>query len=363
MRIVFRADASIKIGTGHVMRCMTLAKALVEKSAEVQFICRDHVGNLIEKIRQQGFTVHTLITSSSDSEQTELKEVPKLFHSEWLEATQQQDAKDCQSILEEIQPDWLIVDHYAIDLAWQKALKPYYQKLMVIDDLGDRQHICDLLLDQNYGTSIDKYQSFVPEHCKILAGAQYALLRPEFSKWREVSLKRRENVRRVKSILITLGGVDPDNYTGKILHQLAKTKLDLNIEITVIMGATAPYFETVKQQAASMNVKTRVKTNVTNMAELMTNADLAIGAAGATTWERCCLGLPTIQLIIADNQRQIAQVLAKDNVVKLIDNVEQLSGLVETANQWSGDTSQQAARISDGLGCQRVVGQLLTMDL
>lgn len=344
------------------MRCLTLAKALEDKGADVQFICRDHVGNLIENIHQEGFVVHTLITRSGHSEQTESKEAPKLFHSEWLGVTQQQDANDCHSILEEIQPDWLVVDHYSIDQAWQKILKPNYQKLMVIDDLGDRQHICDLLLDQNYGATANKYQSLVPEHCKILAGAQYALLRPEFAKWRQVSLKRREHGQKVKSILITLGGVDPDNYTGKILHQLSKAELDPNIEITVIMGATAPHFETVKQQAKSMNIKTRVKTNVINMAELMANADLAIGAAGATTWERCCLGLPAIQLVIADNQWQVAQALVKDNVVKLIDNVEQIPDLVEAAKQWINEVSRQSSNVCDGLGCQRVVKQLLMME-
>ncbi|BCN92694.1 UDP-2,4-diacetamido-2,4,6-trideoxy-beta-L-altropy ranose hydrolase [Thiomicrorhabdus immobilis] len=355
MKLVFRTDASITIGTGHVMRCLTLAKALAKKGADVQFICRDHVGNLIAKIRQEGFIVRTLNTRSSHSEQTESKEAPRLFHSEWLGVTQQQDANDCHSILEAIQPDWLVVDHYAIDQAWQKALKPNYQNLMVIDDLGDRQHICDLLLDQNYGATADKYQSLVPEHCKILAGAQYALLRPEFAKWRQVSLKRREYEQKVKSILITLGGVDPDNYTGKILHQLAKTELDPNLEITVIMGATAPHFETVKQQAESMNVKTRVKTNVINMAELMANADLAIGAAGATTWERCCLGLPTIQLVIADNQRQIAQALAKDNAIKLLVNIQELPGLVKTAKDWKSAVFHTCKNLTDGLGCQKVI--------
>lgn len=362
LKVVFRTDASITIGTGHVMRCLTLAKALEDKGADVQFICRDHVGNLIERIHQEGFVVHTLITRSGHSEQTESKEAPKLFHSEWLDVTQQQDANDCHSILKEIQPDWLVVDHYSIDQAWQKILKPNYQNLMVIDDLGDRQHICDLLLDQNYGATADKYQSLVPEHCKILSGAQYALLRPEFAKWRQVSLKRREHEQKVKSILITLGGVDPDNYTGKILHQLAKTELNPNIEITVVMGTTAPHFETVKQQAESMNTKTHVKTNVINMAELMANADLAIGAAGATTWERCCLGLPTIQLVIAENQRQIAQALAKDHAIKLLDHVEQLPILLETAHHWTDELSRQSSKACDGLGCQRVVKQLLTMD-
>lgn len=362
------------------MRCLTLAKGMVEKGAKIQFICRDHSGNLIERIRQEGFEVYTLITENNchseqseelhepkhahsdehcHSERSEESTTPKLAHAEWLGVSQKQDVTDCQPILEQIKPDWLIVDHYAIDQAWQNALKPYYQKLMVIDDLGDRNHLCDLLLDQNYGSTEAKYQSCVPAHCKVLAGAHYALLRPEFAQWRETSLKRREQVQNIKTLLITLGGVDPDNYTGQILSELSKTKLNKDIEIMVVMGATAPHLLSVKNQAQAMPIKTTVKTNVPNMAELMANADLAIGAAGATTWERCCLGLPSIQIVIAENQRQIAQALATDNVVKLIDRVEQLPDMVETANQWINDMRQQAVKVCDGLGCQRVVSKII----
>lgn len=376
MRFVIRTDASLKIGTGHVMRCLTLAKALAKKGAAVSFICREHEGNLVDKIQTEGFEVYTLITKNNGhSEQSEesLKSQPtytdeesttqKLVHAEWLGVSQNQDAIDCQPILEQIKPDWLIVDHYAIDQAWQNALKPYYQKLMVIDDLGDRNHLCDLLLDQNYGSTEAKYQRRIPAHCKVLAGAHYALLRPGFAQWRETSLKRREKEQNIKTsiktILITLGGVDPDNHTGQILSELSKTQLNKDIEIMVVMGATAPHLLSVKNQAQAMPIETSVKTNVTNMAELMTNADLAIGAAGATTWERCCLGLPSIQLVIAENQRQIAQALAKDHIIKLIDQVEQLPGLVETAHQWINGMSQQTAKVCDGLGAQRVVSKIM----
>lgn len=354
MKMVIRTDASYQIGTGHVMRCLTLAKALVEKDANVQFICRDHAGNLIDKIQNEGFKVFTLTTRHGER-------LPNghLAHAEWLSVTQQQDAQDCQPILEQINPDWLIVDHYAIDQAWQLSLKPYYQKLMVIDDLGDRDHLCDLLLDQNYGSTSEKYQNRVPNDCNVLAGSNYALLRPEFAQSRETSLKRRAKNQEVKNLLVTLGGVDPENVTEKVLKQLAKTSLNPLTQITVVMGATAPHLASVQQQAQTMPYKTTVKTNVSNMAEIMANADLAIGAAGATTWERCCLGLPTIQMVVAENQRQIAQALANDEAIKLIDNLEKLPGLVQTANQWQAATSVKAALIADGKGCERVVAELL----
>jgi UDP-2,4-diacetamido-2,4,6-trideoxy-beta-L-altropyranose hydrolase len=335
------------------MRCLTLAKAFKEKNAEVSFICRDHEGNLIEKIQTEGFRVYTLTTRSGDNEYQ-----GHLAHSEWLGVSQQQDANDCQPILEEINPDWLIVDHYAIDQTWQLELKPYYQKLMVIDDLGDRNHDCDLLLDQNYGSNAEKYQNRVPETCKILAGSSYALLRPEFAQWREISLKRREHQQKIETLLVTMGGVDPDNYTGQVLKQLNTLQQTTIKEVIVVMGETAPHLETVQQQAQTMSINTTVKTNVSNMAEIMANADIAIGAAGATTWERCCLGLPTIQMVIAENQRQIAQALAKDKVVLLMNNIQQLPGLLIEAKSQMTSLEKNASRLVD---CQGVVSVIKKM--
>jgi UDP-2,4-diacetamido-2,4,6-trideoxy-beta-L-altropyranose hydrolase len=360
LKVVIRTDASLRIGTGHVMRCLTLAKALVEKGVEVSFICREHQGNLINKIEIEGFKVYSLTTiKNTQPEPSETSIEPQLAHSEWLGVSQQQDASDCRSILDRIQPDWLIVDHYALDKHWQEALKPYYKKLMVIDDLGDREHLCDLLLDQNYGATAAKYQHLVPSHCQILAGTDYSLLRPEFARWRDYSLNRRKDNNTVENILITMGGVDPDNYTGKILTQIGKVPLAEKAKIIIVMGATAPHLQTVQQQAAAMPFDIEIKTNVTNMAEIMANADLAIGAAGSTTWERCCLGLPTIQLVIAENQRKIALTLANDSVVKLMDDVEQLPGLVQSSSQWQAATSLKSSRLTDGLGCKSVVNELL----
>jgi len=349
------------MGTGHVMRCLTLADALTEQGAECHFICRDHIGNLIEKIRQSGFEVYKIGSEKNVNLKSNIlpNEQNQLFHSGWLCTTQQQDAQDCLPILEELQTDWLVVDHYALDKTWQQALKSYYKKLLVIDDLGDREHLADLLLDQNYGSTVEKYQSLVPESCKVLAGSNYALLRPEFALWREYSLDRRKNNASISSILITLGGADPDNYTLKILQQLAGVELHPHIEIIVVMGSTAPHLKSVQHQAADMLVKTMVEVNVNNMAELMSNADLAIGAAGATTWERCCLGLPTIQLVIAENQRQIAEYLAKDSAIKLLGNINELGYLIASTEKWLSTTAIRSMLVADGLGAKRVAEYLI----
>lgn len=307
MRIIFRVDASIDMGTGHVMRCLTLADALKEQSAECHFICREHLGHLHALITERDHTVYSL-PYSEQFQQREHNIAGELAHASWLGATQEEDAALCAAIVQSLQPDWVIVDHYALDEQWEKALRPYCKQLMVIDDLADRQHDCDLLLDQTFGRSSEDYLPLVPQDCQVLCGAQYALLRPEFAQWRDYSLKRRAQG-QLEHLLINLGGVDKDNITTEILQALANTALPDNCRITVVMGATAPWVERVQQQAALMPWPTEVKVGVKNMAELMANSDLAIGAAGATSWERCCLGLPTIMIVLADNQKLIAHEL------------------------------------------------------
>ena len=347
MRIIIRTDASQKMGTGHVMRCLTLAEVFKVNGANVEFISRKHEGNLIDKIRSSGFNVFELGLMAE-------KEVDdKLFHSHWLETTQQQDADDCIDILRTEKTDWLIVDHYALDEQWQKRIRPYCKKLMVIDDLADRKHQCDVLLDQTFGRQQKDYLALTPEGCELLLGSQYALLRPEFSKWRVYSLERRSKP-EFKQLLINMGGVDFDNFTESILDELRTCSLPDEINITVVMGRNSPHLEGVKSKANELLYNVDVKVDVDNMAEIMSNADIAIGAAGTTTWERCCLGLPTIQFVIAENQNTIAASLASNNAIKLLQDRKELSRTIKNAIGWMTDVSDVARQVSDGLGLMRV---------
>ena len=357
-QVVFRVDASLQIGSGHVMRCLTLAQALKKQGAKVSFICREHVGNLNDFITHQGFKVYSLpiLTKLGQLQSDNQDELP-LFHAKWLGSQQEQDAQACQSILQAVTVNWLIVDHYALDQKWEQRLAEYYQHLLVIDDLGDRKHVCDLLLDQNYGSTPAKYQDLVPDSCQILAGSQYALLRPEFAQWRTLSLKRRSEV-RFDHLLITLGGVDVDNVSGQILTALRTCKLPKTLKVTIVMGATAPHLHSIQVLAKTLPFETQVKVNVINMAELMAIADCAIGAAGATTLERCCLGLPTIQMVIAENQKQSAKALASAGAVKLLNSIEELPGLVENAIDWMQSVSLEARNVCDGFGVNHVIACL-----
>ena len=306
MKIVFRVDASIQMGTGHVMRCLTLADALKNQGADCYFICREHPGNLMNLIVQRGYHVDSLPYIENYHLPKQNKKVDDLAHSSWLGATQKEDAELCVAIVELLQPDWLIVDHYALDIHWEQELRSYCKQLMVIDDLADRHHDCDMLLDQTYGRDSDVYRLLISEHCQLFCGAQYALLRPEFIEWRDYSLKRRVNG-QLEHLLINLGGVDKDNITTQILRNLSNCLLPSSCYITVVMGGTAPWIKEVQQQAKKMPWTTEVLVGVNNMAELMANSDLAIGAAGSTSWERCCLGLPTVMICMAENQYLIAK--------------------------------------------------------
>lgn len=355
MHIVFRVDASLQMGTGHVMRCLTLADALQKQGSEVSFICREHKGNLIKYIESKGYIVCRLDILSSDIEELNQSENNPLAHAHWLGATQKKDAEACDPILKNINPDWLIVDHYGIDYRWQNQLKKYFKKLMVIDDLADRKHECDLLLDQTYGRKDDDYNNLVPHGCKKLLGSRYALLRPEFLQWREYSLQRRVNP-ELKKILINMGGADPDNFTGQLLEMLRASELRQDIEITVVMGEVSSHLKEVKQLGKIMPCPTSVMIGVNNMAEIMANSDLAIGAVGSTTWERGCLGVPSILLAIAENQIYASRLLKHERVIELCNDIESVLDLVKaiTKNEMA-NLSKKSANLTDGTGCNKVM--------
>lgn len=366
MKVVFRSDASLQMGTGHVMRCLTLADALMAGGGSCEFICRAHPGNLLGLIRSKGYTAHELAinpdlvgagVSRFNTESSE--QFPALDH--WLGASQSEDVAACAPILAELQPDWLIVDHYALDARWEQALKPHYRRLMVIDDLADRPHACDLLLDQTFGRQSEDYRVWVPGDCQVLCGSGYALLRPEFAALRSYSLQRRVRP-QLRQLLITMGGIDKDNATGRVLDALRASPLSGDCRITVVMGPNAPWLDEVKRQALSMPWPIEVLVGVSDMARLMADSDLAVGAAGATSWERCCLGLPAIMLVLADNQRLVAQGLEQGKAARVIEQLQDtdycLPVLLKHLSEYPASLqlmSQSAARIVDGQGVNAVV--------
>jgi len=376
MKIAFRTDASLHMGSGHVMRCLTLADALRARGAQCHFISRAHPGHLVEVIRQRGYKENSLAAPVQQA-QAAIKnsaiEVPELqpsqqiepAHAAWLGNTWQADAADTAAVLASLQPDLLVVDHYALDQHWESALQPHYKKLMVIDDLADRAHVCDLLLDQNLGRQPQDYAKLVPADCQVFTGPQYALLRPEFAALRPYSLQRRQAQTSIGRLLITMGGVDQDNATGQVLQALKTCALPADCRITVVMGLTAPWLQNVQQLAAQMPWPTDVVVNVSNMAQRMADSDLAIGAAGSTSWERCCLAMPTLMVVLADNQKEAAEHLQKSGAANCLassgllhqDLQDQLQCFIDRPEQL-GQMSACASAITEGLGVERMVAAM-----
>jgi UDP-2,4-diacetamido-2,4,6-trideoxy-beta-L-altropyranose hydrolase len=360
MNVIIRVDASIKIGIGHTMRCLTLADELFSAGWTVYFITRAHPGNINFTLKEKGYEVFDLAINSLDINVDE-QSTPYL---NWLGASWTNDAAQVNAIVKDINPELLIVDHYALDIKWEQNVKHTTStKMIVIDDLANRKHDCDALIDQTLGRNEVDYNHLVPKECLLLLGADYAMLRRDFTDWRKHSLDRRGSYQFAK-LLITLGGVDKDNFTYQVLKVIETCTLPEKLEITVIMGATAPHREAVKSLAKNLPYKTEVLSAVKNMAEYMAESDLAIGAAGSTSWERCCLGLPTYMIVIADNQKEIAQSLDLSQAAKLIDLsiTNNLAEALESIDDFTlKRMSSSAINIIDGHGTQRVLDRILAL--
>lgn len=363
MLIIFRADASLQIGTGHIMRCLTLADALRERGARCCFVCRPHQGHLLPLITRRGHRALSLPRLQEGYQHNYSHNCTA--HAHWLGTEWNTDAKDTQqalSALTVVEPvDWLVVDHYALDVCWEQALRPHAKRIMVIDDLADRRHDCDLLLDQNLGRSLQDYNGLLKDKTAALIGPQYALLRHEFAAFRAQSLTRRERGPDLRRLLISMGGVDKDNATSQVLSVLQGCTLPADFSATVVMGQHAPWLAQVEAQAAQMPWPTEVLVSVDNMAQLMADSDLAIGAAGGTAWERCCIGLPSLVFALANNQLSSAFALQKAGAAVVIESHRQLSSFMaplqerEMAKKVLTKLSKAASLITDGQGCQRTV--------
>lgn len=351
-RIAFRTDATSQIGTGHFMRCLTLAEALKHRGADICFISRDLPPHLGDMLVAKGIDYVPLV-----KEEAALSCTEDLAHSHWLGTTQARDAETTIRVLSDHAWDWIIVDHYALDARWESALRSITKKILVIDDIADRQHDCDVLLDQNFYADMNtRYADKVPAHCELLMGPSYALLRDEFRKLHE-HVKPRTG--KVKNILVFFGGVDINNYTGHAIEALSGIGIS-GLHVDVVIGTQHPCLEQIKITCAQQGFNCYVQT--TKMAELMAEADLAIGAGGSACWERCCLGLPGLLVSLADNQIDIARALDSFGaciyvgtfktvspqfmmraVVNILNSQEQLEKL-----------SGKAYSLVDGLGVERV---------
>lgn len=359
--VAFRVDASKKIGSGHVMRCLSLANEFVRRKYDVYFICRDILPALQGLIEDSGYQLK-IIPRSDKSE-------IKYPHSKWLSGTEADDAVLTNSVLSDIskecgRPALVIVDHYALGADWEMAVA-INGKILAIDDLNDRKHVSDWLLDQTFGKTEEDYSGLVAENTKLLIGTKYALLRDEFSEKRDEAIKKRDALTEIKNILITMGGVDKDNVTSLILKAL--NNCDEKYNVTVLLGGGNPNLGKIESLVSKLDYPVSILAQRSDVADLMVDADLCIGAAGSTSWERCVLGLPTINIVLATNQETISKNLGDIGVAinfgKLTKgNLPELSSTINSiANDINKCSSMsfKAFDICDGKGASSVISELL----
>lgn len=343
MRLALRADASAVIGSGHVMRCLTLAERLRDRGAEATFISRMLPGHLCELVAQRGFAVLRLPDAPFD---------------------EAGDARDTIGALGQsrLRPDWLVTDHYGVGRRWHEALRAQARRILAIDDLADRELDCDLLLDQNIAPAMHtRYAALVPPACGQMVGPRYALLQDIYAGLHERLPPRSGPVQRV---LVYFGGADQADLTGRTLAALLGLGRP-DIAVDVVLSAAAPHAPALRALAERWP-QVHLHGPLPTLAPLLARADLAIGAGGASSWERLCVGLPALVVTLADNQVAITEELDRRGLVRWLGHVDQvgeadiaaalrplLSEPVDRA--WS----ERCRSVVDGHGADRVADILL----
>ncbi|MGG1481162.1 UDP-2,4-diacetamido-2,4,6-trideoxy-beta-L-altropyranose hydrolase [Bacillus smithii] len=290
MNVLIRTDASVQIGTGHVMRCLTIAREMRKRGHQITFAMRNLQGHLAGVVKKQGFHVEMLHYEGDFQFEKDVMKTRQLFL--------RQDYDIC------------VVDHYWIDEKWEKMIHPFVKRLIVIDDLANRSHDCEILLDQNVVSNYEhRYDHLVPKYCKKLLGPKYLILREEFTRIRKKIIPRKGDVR---NLLIFMGGSDPTGETLKVMK--AFENFDASFyHVDVVVGQANPDREAVRTYCEKFGFAYHCQ--IDYLASLMAKADFSIGAGGSTTWERCYVGLPSSSTIVADNQVEATKMAARLGVV------------------------------------------------
>ena len=363
MNVAFRVDGSIEIGSGHVMRCLTLADALSENGCKCMFVSRRFPGDLVKEIRRRGYTVTGLPSVESKVNKPGDSPGDLPAHAEWLGVDWAADVHQTSAALSGLEIDQLVVDSYALDERWEQKLRHHCQSIVVIDDLADRGHDCDLLIDQNYfknGTT--RYDDLVPKDCVKLLGPQYALLRPEFHALHNTA---RPSDGVVNRVLVFFGGTDPHGLTRIVLSEL-DNETPGRFYVDVVVGRANPNISELRQYVDECpNIHLHVQTP--HMAQLLDCCDLAIGAGGVNTWERLALGVPSLVITVAENQEAFSRDLHEAGALALVGRVETVTKVeIRKAVSYAlchpetlRSQSLEGMRLVDGDGTRRVVESIL----
>ena len=355
---VIRVDGAPFMGIGHIMRCLTLADTLAQNGWQSVFICREFENHYCDIITRKGFELRLLPAPKKTDDLLTTNESPPYAH--WLGVSWQTDSAQTLDALKDLRSiDLLIVDHYGIDWHWHEKMRNAAERIFVIDDLADRPLDCDFLLDQTYGRSASEYAALTPHHCRRLCGAEFTLLRDEFSNLRENAINKTRKT--AQNVFISMGGGDPLDTTSIILQALES--LEEKFNISIILSSKAPHLEKLKFMASASYHDIQIIPDCKDVAAQMLKADIAFGAGGTTSWERCCLGLPALITVLADNQELIAEKLAQAGAVINLGRVEDLDeshirqafmGLVTDPAKLN-TMAESAAAICDGQGKHRVL--------
>tara|TARA_S200000501_G_C20860044_1_gene759338 strand:- start:158 stop:1228 length:1071 start_codon:yes stop_codon:yes gene_type:complete len=351
MKIAIRADASYEMGSGHVVRSLVLADTITAQGCRVVFVCRLLDGHLISTIRDRGFEVVVL---GGDSASTN-----SATSTDWLGVSQQEDAKNTIENLKGRLIDILFVDHYSLDTEWETLIRPHVGSIAVIDDLANRDHNCDFLIDQNFrNDNLSCYKALVPENCKTLLGLRYAILSSEYLDYRN-KISSRDGV--INRALVYFGGTDWQNMTLLALKTLSKPKFSF-LEVDVVVGSNYPFFSDL-EKLIDKRPKTKLHQQLPSLAKLMSIADIAIGAGGTSLWERMSMGLPALVVSLAENQVRSCEALQKENLINYLGSYKDLSNDLLSKNlrdmiHSPKDNYKLSSRISehvDGYGANRIV--------
>ncbi len=360
IRVAFRADSSTQMGTGHLRRCLALADAIVQHGGTVAFVCRPRPGNVSAEVAERGYTLLELPALAHDQDVSEPSASEGLG---WLGADPETDAAQTKMLVDE----WggasaLVVDHYGIDWRWERALRSSVGKVLVIDDLADRRHECDILTDSlAVDNASDRYAHLVDSGTRLLLGPRFAVLRKEFLRQR-ASVPARDG--HIKKILVTFGGVDEQGYAARAVRAL-RPILDDDVVIDVVVGAGGRHVVDV-QKICAADPNVRVHIDCVNIAELMRSADLGIGGGGGTAWERACMGLPSIVAAIAPNQNGVARALSDALCGLLVSagddfdaTLVSVVGVLLNQPALVKALGANGAQLVDGRGTERLVRELL----
>jgi UDP-2,4-diacetamido-2,4,6-trideoxy-beta-L-altropyranose hydrolase len=349
--VVIRADSSSQMGSGHVMRCLTLASELRRRGCSVVFVTRQHQGHCISRIEEAGFAVQRLNPPSAPP-------FPGSHHREWLGVPVETDVEETLAVLRGRRADWLVVDHYGLDAAWHRAVRACAERLLVIDDLADRPIDADLLLDQSTPASVpDAYANLIATHVPRLLGPRFAMLQPVYAMLRRTLPPRDGSVRR---LLVFFGAHDPTASALRVLGVLAEEEFS-QLAVDIVPGGNHEQIKAIRERARE-HYHWTVHDALPGLAGLMARADLSIGAGGTTTWERACLGLPTLVAAIAENQVSIAKRLAGENAIAFMGDGSQLSNdqwrvgmrdLIRSSDRLR-ELEMNSRQLADGHGAGRV---------